>query len=80
MALILCRSLFSQISRIWRRLQNETLPRGGPTASHDSHEIAFAFHVCVQKSIEQRCAGVSKPLEVQTWDLYCTSAVRCGDN
>ena len=51
--------------------------RGGPTASHDYSKIAFAFHVYIQKSIEERFPGVSIPLEVQAWVLYCISAMRC---
>ena len=54
--------------------------RGGPTASRDSREIAFAFHVYIQKSIEERFPGVSIPLEVQAWVLYCVSAMRCEDD
>ena len=57
-----------------------TLSRGGPTASRDSCEIAFAFHVCIQKFIEERFPDVPTPLEVQAWVLYCISAMRCEDD
>ena len=50
------------------------------SASRDSHEIAFAFHVYIQKSIEERFPGVSIPLEVQAWVLYYISAMRCEDD
>ena len=52
--------------------------RGGPTASRDSREIAFAFHVYIQKPIEERFPGVSIPLEVQAWVLYCIIAMKQG--
>ena len=41
-----------------------------------SREIAFAFHVYIQKSIEKRFR-VSMPLEVQACVLYYISVMRC---